>query len=180
MSKSTLDRILQAQGFGARKWCRNLIAEGEVNIAGETVTDRALPDSSARLRAGFVLLLVILAAFALANTASAKPPSDDDCLACHADNGPWKDGADLIIDIIDKTTGQSLKQPNGDFSYKGATVGDVELMRKHSGPKVQVKCAGGVRTLDDLLKMKAAGATRSGATATEVILDEAKKRFGHE
>jgi 16S rRNA pseudouridine516 synthase len=39
MSKSTLDRILQAQGFGARKWCRNLIAEGEVSVTGETVTD---------------------------------------------------------------------------------------------------------------------------------------------
>jgi deoxyribose-phosphate aldolase len=55
----------------------------------------------------------------------------------------------------------------------------VELMRKNSGPKVQVKCAGGVRTLDDLLKMKAAGATRSGATATETILEEAEKRFGN-
>jgi len=84
-------------------------------------------------------------------------------------------------DFVKTSTGYGfVKQPNGDFSYKGATVGDVELMRKHSGPKVQVKCAGGVRTLDDLLKMKAAGATRSGATATEVILDEAKKRFGHE
>jgi deoxyribose-phosphate aldolase len=55
---------------------------------------------------------------------------------------------------------------------------DVQLMRKHSGPSVQVKCAGGVRTLDDLLKMKAAGATRSGATATEAIITEAMKRFG--
>jgi deoxyribose-phosphate aldolase len=35
-----------------------------------------------------------------------------------------------------------------------------------------------VRTLDDLLKMKTAGAVRSGATATEAILEEAKKRFG--
>jgi hypothetical protein len=35
-----------------------------------------------------------------------------------------------------------------------------------------------VRTLDDLLKMKAAGATRSGATATDTILTDAMKRFG--
>ena len=49
------------------------------------MTDRAQSDSFARLRAGFVLLLVILAAFALANTASAKPPTDDDCLACHSE-----------------------------------------------------------------------------------------------
>jgi len=39
MSKLTLDRILQAQGFGARKWCRELIEAGDVSIAGETVDD---------------------------------------------------------------------------------------------------------------------------------------------
>ena len=39
MSKQTLDRILQSQGFGTRKWCRELISDGEVAVAGETVTD---------------------------------------------------------------------------------------------------------------------------------------------
>ena len=39
MSKLPLDRILQAQGFGTRKWCRELIEDGEVSIGGETVTD---------------------------------------------------------------------------------------------------------------------------------------------
>lgn len=39
MSKLTLDRILQSQGFGTRKWCRQLIADGEVAINGEIVTD---------------------------------------------------------------------------------------------------------------------------------------------
>ncbi|GAB3550711.1 16S rRNA pseudouridine(516) synthase [Noviherbaspirillum agri] len=39
MSKLTLDRILQSQGFGTRKWCRELITDGEVTIAGATVTD---------------------------------------------------------------------------------------------------------------------------------------------
>jgi deoxyribose-phosphate aldolase len=83
-------------------------------------------------------------------------------------------------DFVKTSTGYGfVKLPSGDFNYKGATVADIELMRKHSGPKVQVKCAGGVRTLDDLLKMKAAGASRSGATATEMILTEAVKRFGN-
>ncbi len=84
-------------------------------------------------------------------------------------------------DFVKTSTGYGfVKQPNGDFNYKGATLADVELMRKHSGPAVRVKCAGGVRTLDDLLKMKAAGAVRSGATATETILTDAKNRFGEE
>ena len=83
-------------------------------------------------------------------------------------------------DFVKTSTGYGfVKKPNGDFNYKGATIPDVELMRKHSGPDVQVKCAGGVRTLDDLLKMRDAGATRSGATATEVILTDAMKRFGN-
>ena len=82
-------------------------------------------------------------------------------------------------DFVKTSTGYGfVKQADGSYNYKGATLEDVQLMRKHSGPSVQVKCAGGVRTLDDLLKMKAAGATRSGATATEAILTEAKKRFG--
>ena len=39
MSKLTLDRILQAQGFGARKWCRELIEAGDASIAGAAVHD---------------------------------------------------------------------------------------------------------------------------------------------
>jgi 16S rRNA pseudouridine516 synthase len=39
MSKLPLDRILQSQGFGTRKWCRELVEAGEVVIGGETVTD---------------------------------------------------------------------------------------------------------------------------------------------
>jgi deoxyribose-phosphate aldolase len=83
-------------------------------------------------------------------------------------------------DFVKTSTGYGfVKQPDGNYNYKGATLADVKLMREHSGPKVQVKCAGGVRTLDDLLKMKEAGATRSGATATETILTDAMKRFGN-
>lgn len=81
-------------------------------------------------------------------------------------------------DFVKTSTGYGyVKQPDGSFNYKGATVEDVELMRRYSGPMVQVKCAGGVRTLDDLLKMKEAGATRSGATATASMLEEAARRF---
>jgi deoxyribose-phosphate aldolase len=82
-------------------------------------------------------------------------------------------------DFVKTSTGYGfVKQPDGNYNYKGATIPDVELMRKHCGPHVQVKCAGGIRTLEDFLKMIAAGVTRSGATATEAILDEAVRRFG--
>lgn len=39
MGKLTLERILQSQGFGTRKWCGELVADGEVSIAGQAVTD---------------------------------------------------------------------------------------------------------------------------------------------
>lgn len=70
-----------------------------------------------------------------------------------------------------------VKQPDGSYNYTGATIDDIKLMRKHSGPNVKVKCAGGVRTLEDLIKMREAGATRSGATATIEMLENAKKAF---
>jgi deoxyribose-phosphate aldolase len=51
-------------------------------------------------------------------------------------------------------------------------------MRQFSVPTVAIKAAGGIRSLDDLLTLQAAGATRFGATATAIILEEAKKRLG--
>jgi len=39
MGKMTLDRILQSQGFGTRKWCSGLVTDGEVSIAGELAID---------------------------------------------------------------------------------------------------------------------------------------------
>jgi 16S rRNA pseudouridine516 synthase len=39
MAKLSLDRILQSQGYGTRKWCRQLIDDGEVQVGGETVRD---------------------------------------------------------------------------------------------------------------------------------------------
>lgn len=83
----------------------------------------------------------------------------------------------LDIAFVKTSTGYGfVKQANGDYNYKGATEAHLRLMRQHSGPKVQIKAAGGVRTLDDLLKVRALGVTRIGATATEAILAEAMRR----
>jgi deoxyribose-phosphate aldolase len=71
-----------------------------------------------------------------------------------------------------------VKQPGGAYNYKGATDPHLKLMRLHCSPSVRIKAAGGVRTLDDLLRVRALGVSRIGATATQAILDEAKSRFG--
>jgi deoxyribose-phosphate aldolase len=51
-------------------------------------------------------------------------------------------------------------------------------MREYSPPWVQVKAAGGVRTLERLMEVRAIGVSRVGATATKQILDEAKAKLG--
>jgi len=63
------------------------------------------------------------------------------------------------------------------YASGGATIADVRLMRKHSPPHVQVKAAGGIRTLDALLEMRNLGVTRVGASQTEAILKECRNRL---
>ena len=52
----------------------------------------------------------------------------------------------------------------------------LKLMRQCSAPGIQIKAAGGVRTLDDTLAVRSWGVTRIGATATVAIVEEARKR----
>lgn len=77
------------------------------------------------------------------------------------------------VDFVKTSTGYGFtKQPDGSYNYKGATEHDLELMRKYSDNNIQVKAAGGVRTLQDTLKVRQLGVTRIGATATEKIILE--------
>jgi deoxyribose-phosphate aldolase len=72
--------------------------------------------------------------------------------------------------------GAAFVKTSTGFAPGGATIEDLELMRRVVGPQVQVKAAGGVRTLDALLDVMAVGVTRIGATATETILEDFKAR----
>jgi len=86
----------------------------------------------------------------------------------------------LNIDYVKTSSGFGFVKGNdGKYSYEGATIADLKLMREHSGAHVKVKAAGGVRSLDQFIAAKEAGADRIGATATESILTEAKARFGN-
>lgn len=82
------------------------------------------------------------------------------------------------VDFVKTSTGYGFnKDADGKYSYHGATDADLILMRKHSTANVQVKAAGGIRTLEDVLRIKALGVTRVGATATATILEAAKQQF---
>ncbi len=63
------------------------------------------------------------------------------------------------------------------YGSGGATYEDIMLMRRCSAPHVKVKAAGGIRTLDRLLEVRALGVARVGASATRTILEECKKRL---
>ncbi|MEM2373038.1 MAG: deoxyribose-phosphate aldolase [Thermoproteota archaeon] len=81
------------------------------------------------------------------------------------------------VAFVKTSTGYGfVRQPDGTYMYKGAVEEDVILMRRECIPEIQIKAAGRIRTLDDLLRFKALGATRIGTTATETIIEEAKKR----
>ena len=87
----------------------------------------------------------------------------------------------LSVDFVKTSTGYGMiKGDDGRYGYHGATDHDLKLMREHCPEEVQVKAAGGVRTLDDLLRVKELGVTRVGATATAAIINEAADRFGVE
>ena len=64
-----------------------------------------------------------------------------------------------------KKAGFDFVKTSTGFGTGGATVADVALMRKAVGKTMGVKAAGGIRTLDDALKMLAAGANRLGCSA---------------
>jgi deoxyribose-phosphate aldolase len=69
-----------------------------------------------------------------------------------------------------------VKHKNGYYNYMGAIDADIILMRQACMPSIQIKAAGGIRTLDDLLRVQTLGATRVGTTSTANILQEAKRR----
>lgn len=85
--------------------------------------------------------------------------------------------SDVGVAFVKTSTGYGfVKQDNGMYTYKGATVPHLKLMRQSCKPGVQIKAAGGVRTLDDLLHVMSLGVTRIGATATVAIMEEAVRR----
>lgn len=81
-----------------------------------------------------------------------------------------------LCEICGELRADFVKTSTG-YGAGGATHEDLKLMRKHSPPHVQVKAAGGVRTLDALLEVRALGVTRCGASRTAEIMEECKRRL---
>lgn len=82
---------------------------------------------------------------------------------------------EIACKISEKVGADYVKTSTG-FAGGGATIEDLKLMRRVCSPKVKIKAAGGVRTLDGALAVRSVGTVRFGATATKAILEEAMQR----
>jgi len=80
----------------------------------------------------------------------------------------------IIASTLAKEAGAEFVKTSTGFSTGGATVHDVALMRRAVGEEMGVKASGGIRTLEDLKNMAAAGATRIGASAGVKIMEAAE------
>ena len=78
---------------------------------------------------------------------------------------------------LSERAGADFVKTSTGYGTHGATPEDVALMRAAVSDKVKVKAAGGMRTLDAILAVRAAGADRCGVSATEAIMQEAEKRY---
>ena len=81
------------------------------------------------------------------------------------------DNQKVMASMLAKMAKADFVKTSTGFGPSGATAHDVELMRMAVGPEMGVKASGGIRTLDDLKKMAAAGATRIGASASVKIVE---------
>lgn len=91
------------------------------------------------------------------------------------ENAYLTDEEKIIACKLSEAAGADWVKTSTGFAPGGATLDDLRLMRANVSEKVQIKAAGGVRTLPALLDVIDTGTTRCGATATATILDDFKK-----
>jgi deoxyribose-phosphate aldolase len=82
-----------------------------------------------------------------------------------------------LCEICSQLEADWVKTSTG-YGTGGATDEDLKLMIENTSDQVQVKAAGGVRSMDRLLEVRALGVTRAGASRTKDILDECRRRLG--
>jgi deoxyribose-phosphate aldolase len=72
--------------------------------------------------------------------------------------------------LLCKEAGAHFVKTSTGFGPKGATIGDVALLRRVVGPEIGVKAAGGIREYESAVQMIEAGANRIGASASVKII----------
>jgi 16S rRNA pseudouridine516 synthase len=186
MSKMTLDRILQSQGFGTRKWCRELIADGEVSIGGEVVTDHR----TAFETDGLVFTLfdeewiyrehVYIAMNKPANfECSRKPSYHPGILTILPEQFTWRD-VQPVGRLDHDTTGLLLMSDDGPFIHAQSSpkrhIPKVYVASTHEPvtPALVDQLLGGVQLHDEPALLAAQRCKMIDSNRIEIVLEQGK------
>ncbi len=171
-----------------------LLRETDVKVStvigfphGSNLTAIKLAEAQAAMDDGAVELDLVLNIGQLRSGQTAQVQTDIQavCEAAHArgakvkvilENAYLTDEQKILGCQLAEAAGADWVKTSTGFAPSGATLDDLRLMRASVSQQVQLKAAGGVRTLEALLAVIEAGCTRCGATATAAILDEFEKR----
>ena len=182
----TLDRILQSQGFGTRKWCRSLIEEGEVSINGVPVTDYRQTMSTEALtlelfgERWLVRDKVYIALNKPANfECSRKPSHHPGVLTLLSEQCTWRD-VQPVGRLDHDTTGLLLLSDDGAFIH-------AQSSPKRHVPKVYLatteepvtealiaQLLAGVQLHDEPAPLLALVCRRLGSHQCEIVLEQGK------
>ena len=148
---------------------------------GAMATEAKLAETEIALRAGAheIDMVINVGALKSGERDSVQREIASIAAACHEGGAILKviletallsDELKRIACRLSKDAGADFVKTSTGFSTAGAKEADVALMREAVGSEMGVKASGGIRTLDDLQKMVAAGATRIGASASVTII----------
>jgi deoxyribose-phosphate aldolase len=149
---------------------------------GATSTDAKVCETAAALRAGAqeIDMVINVGALRSGDTDAVKNDIQSVVRTAHGAGAIVKviletalldDAQKNVACKIAKAAGADFVKTSTGFSTSGATVHDIALMRAAVGPNIGVKASGGIRTLEDVQAMTAAGATRIGASASVKIVE---------
>jgi len=185
-SRLSLDRILQSQGFGSRKYCRQLIADGEVSAGGVVLTDyRASLDT-----AGLVLTVfgeewayrehVYIALNKPANfECSRKPSHHPGVLTLLPEQMSWRD-VQPVGRLDHDTTGLLLMSDDGAFIHAQSSprrhVPKLYVATTHDPvtPELIDQLLGGVKLHDEPAPLAAVTCRMLDAHRLEIVLEQGK------
>ncbi|ARU32681.1 16S rRNA pseudouridine(516) synthase [Sulfuriferula sp. AH1] len=186
MNTLSLDRILQSQGFGTRKYCRELIAEGNVTIAGQVVTDYRSKFATDRLQ--FTLFdtewmyrehLYIVLNKPTGFECSRKPSHHPGVLTLLPEQFAWRD-VQPVGRLDHDTTGLLLMSDDGAFIHAQSSprrhVAKVYVATTHSPVNAALVAAllAGVRLHDEPESLRAVTCRQIGEYQLEIVLEQGK------
>jgi 16S rRNA pseudouridine516 synthase len=186
MAKLTLDRILQSQGVGTRKYCRQLIDDGEVTIAGEVVTDyRATPaldglvftlfDEEWTYRAQLYVALNKPADF----ECSRKPSHHPGVLTILPEEFGWRD-LQPVGRLDHDTTGLLLMSDDGKFIHAQSSpkhhIPKIYQATTHDAvtPELVAQLLAGVQLHDEPAPLAAISCRQVDTHLLEIVLEQGK------